>query len=582
MNVFFAFSRSSTNGPIIDCHHLDGILPEPRFCESMIQIGASGEIEILEYNDFKEDEDDAGSVCNIPDITNSAACIYYIFHLFAYLKQEEMNCGKFFGFSARDNILFEYYLLLLERYFELLAAEQIAEGNKPIRLFNLSEDDDEEFEYIMQQAKILLNMLSIASLEFRGNPEIPPKLFRVIDLFISQYQDALFLAALANFTEYNFRYLALGSIISEESSSGSQRLFQSSIEFRLFQPYFTGERLSSAFVLLLSYCRQYSAQEFRIAILNVTAFGMQKLPNEAAKEALNDIFTGLGKQDEIFQSILEAILVIVRENLGRILESLKFPVHPDEILKRFSDYLVGDFAEQHKFFCKWAQQDYPRDKLKHFLKEKSEKFPVAGIIFARLFSKAFIERGQKLSDAFDSGICGIVQGVNEHSKLQSIECKESPEKLHKQRKNLYERLPEEVLISSGCGVKTTISAALEHLRLRRQKIHQDRQAEWRDGGVALKRWETRSDEDNLESLQQFPKYQRLTRDLNQIDALIAVLQEYPKTKLLKDVQDENKKELDEILEKIRQVEDKQRQSHLKHQRFLNEAKKSILDRLFGA
>ena len=123
---------------------------------------------------------------------------------------------------------------------------------------------------------------------------------------------------------------------------------------------------------------------------------------------------------------------------------------------------------------------------------------------------------------------------------------------------------------------------MEHLRLTRQKIHQDRQAEWRDGGVALQRWETRSDEDSLDSLQQFKKYQRLTRELNQIDALIAVLQEYPKTKLLKDVQDENKKELDEILEKIRLVEDKQHQSRLKHQQFLNEAKKSILDRLFGA
>ena len=548
-------------------------LPESCFDPYFIERGPDGELVVLDNDDLD------GCVCKLPDIPNSGRCRHYISHLFAYLNERQISFGVFFGITVRDwtGELLEYYLLLVERYFQLLASA-------PQRLMNFEDDNDIGFLDKQDEAKILLSMLSLVSRDFTENPHILPILERVIDLFIEHFPDTLFMGILANFTESGIESLVLSE--ASQYSFHSKRMLQKLEGFKHFdisRQYFTHARFPGIFVLLLTnYCGEYSAQEFRTAILNVTAFVMQKLPNEAAKEALNDIFTGLGKQDEIFQSILEAILVIVRENLGRILESLKFPVHPDEILKRFSDYLAGDFAEQYKFFCKWAQQDYPRDKLKLFLKEKSEKFPVAGIIFARLFSKAFIERGQKLSDAFDEGISGIFQGVNEHSKLQSIECKESPEELHAQRRFLFSKFPEEVLISSGCGVKTSISAALEHLRLTRKKIHQDRQAEWRDGGVALQRWETRFDEDNLESLQQFKKYQNLTRDLNQIDSLIAVVQEYSGSKLLKDVQDENNKKIDAIIAEIRLVEDKQHQSHLKHQRFLNEAKKSILDRLFGA
>jgi hypothetical protein len=331
-------------------------------------------------------------------------------------------------------------------------------------------------------------------------------------------------------------------------------------------------------LLLTSYCDEYSPEELHTAILNVTAFIIKKLPNEAAMGALNHIFTGVEKQAEMLQFILEAIQVIEKENLGKLLEAPQFPIHPEESLKEISDYLGGDFVEKYKFFCKQVQSGYPKEKLKELLKTLSDKYFVAGIIFARLFNKSYIERGRKL--ALNADVCGKIQAVIEHSKILS-ECKGVPEELQEHRRFLIRRFPEEILVSSGCGMKTTISGALEHLRKYKQKKHQARQAEWREGGVASERWDSRFDEEDSDFLAQFPRYQRLTRDLNQIDALISELQKHSSSKLLKDVQDENNKDIERVNAQIRVFDDQKQRIRCEHELLIKEAKKSILDSLFG-
>lgn len=591
MNILFIFSNSEkwtffSQFEVID-NKFDETLPEVSFTESMIQKDVSGQIEIMKYNDSDISDDDC--VCIISDITTSDSCSYYIFHLFAYLKEGKISCEQFFGFNARYNhgVLFEYYLLLVERYFELLAAEQAAIGDEPNRLLNLSESDEEEFEEMKKQAKLLLNMLSLASLQFRENADILPKLYRVIDLFMKQFPDAFFLALLANFTEREIESLYLDDEIytgmqslCNKYSFHNKRMFQTLETFKHFpiSSYFTSERLSYTFIsLLTTYCGEYSAQELRTAILNVTAFVMQKLPNKAAMGVINQILIGLEMQSETFQFILEAILVIEKENLGKLLEAPQFPIDTEESLKRLSDYLGGDFVEKHKYYCKDVQTKYPRDKLKIFLKEISEKSFVAGIIFVRLFNNSYIKRGRKLTDAFDAVVSGRIQSVIEHSKILR-DCKEAPVELQRQLRFLNGRFPERILNLSGCGNKTTISAALEHLRISRQKIHEDRQAEWRKGGVALHRWESRFDKDDSE----FPKYQRLTRELEQIDALISELQKLSGSMLLKDVLDKNNKDIERVNAEIKVFDDQKHRIMQEYQRLRKEAKKSILDRLFGA
>jgi hypothetical protein len=425
-------------------------------------------------------------------------------------------------------------------------------------------------------------MLSLVSREFTENRNILPIMGQLIDLFITQFPDTLFMAFVSNFTELGIESLELPE--GSQYSLHSKRMFQKSECFKYFhvsRQYFTHARFPAIFVLLLTnYCGEYSAGERNAAILNVAAFVMQTFPNEAAMQALNQIFTGLEKQAEMFQFILEAILVIERDNLARILEAPAFPIHPDGSQKRLVEYLGGDFVEKYKFFCKQVQWGYLKDKLKELLKALSEKYFVAGIIFARLFNKSYIERGRKLAEAFDAEVCGRIQSVIENSKILDG-CKESPEEmmLRIQLRDLKEKIPSGILMSSGCGNKTTISAALEHLRKYHQKIHEARQAEWRDGGVALQHWDSRFYND---SDAQFLRHQRLTSELNQIDELISELQKHSGSKLLKDVQDENTKEIEHVNAQIKVFDDQNHRMRREHDSFLKEAKKSILERLFGA
>jgi hypothetical protein len=554
-----------------------------RFNPSRLSKSPSGDVQI------KMDGKDG--VCDPRLVETSEKCFHYIFQLMSFVHQSEMTIQEFFtkknDWRRReiiDGILFEYFLLLITRYFELIAAEESEYQD----LLDLSEDDDEIFEEKKKFGQILLGLLKLTSTDFPHNAGIMPKLHTLIDSFMHQFPDAMCLVVLADFSERGFESLYLDEESSftgmcscmNHESFRNERIFQNLDAFKdfLLSSYFTPERLSSTFILLLkTYCGEYSTQELRTAILNVTAFIMQKLPNEVALGIINQILIELEMQDETFQFILEAILVIEKENLGKLLEAPQFPIDAEESLKRLSDYLGGDFAEKHKYYCKDVQTKYPRDKLKIFLKEISEKSFIAGIIFARLFNKSYIERGRKLTDAFDAVVSGKIQSVIEHSKILR-DCKEAPVELQRQLWFLNGRFPERILNSSGCGNKTTISGALEHLRISRQKIHEARQAEWRDGGVALQLWESRSDKDDSE----FPRYQKLTEELMLIDSLISELKKYSGLMLLKDVRDENKKDIERVNAQIKVFDDQKHRIMQEYQRLRKEAKKSILDRLFGA
>ena len=558
-------------------------LPETCFHPSYIEKKPSGELEV------KADEDFDGCVCIIAEILSSDYCQRYIFHLFAYLKETDMSFGEFFGFTARHypGELFQYYLLLVERYLQLLLTEQAEEGEEPERLMDFSDDREMGFLEKKEEAQTLLNLLSLVFLEFRENADILPILYRVIDLFIKQFRDAFFLAFLADFSESGFDSLFLVDNIFEgmamsfsQHSFRSRRLFQNLESFKNFpiSSYFTTERLGGILTsLLTSYCDEYSAKELHKAILNVTAFVIKKLPFEAAMEALNHIFTGLEKQAEKFQFILEAILVIVKENIRGLLEAPAFPIHPDESLNGISDYLGGDFVEKYKSLCKQIQSSYPKEKLKELLKTLSEKCFVAGIIFARFFNKSYIERRHKF--ALNADVCGRIQVVIEHSKILS-ECKGVPKELQEHRRDLMRKFPEGILESSGCGIKTTIYSALEHLRILLKKKHDARQVEWKKGGVASQRWDSRFDRVS-ESPSQYSVHDRLSNDLSQIDALISELEKHCGFKLLKDVQDENTKEIERVNAEIRVFDDQKQRIRCEHERLIKEAKKSILDSLFS-
>jgi hypothetical protein len=189
-----------------------------------------------------------------------------------------------------------------------------------------------------------------------------------------------------------------------------------------------------------------------------------------------------------------------------------------------------------------------------------------------------------LEDVFDASVCGSIQSVIDHSKIMDG-CKEAPEEfsLRQELRALKGKIPEGILMSSGCGNKTTISAALEHLRKYHQRIYEDRQTEWRAGGVALQRWESRfDDDDDSDYLKKFPRYQILTSELNQIDAVMSELQKYRGGNFLKDFRDENTKDIERIYAQIKVFDDQKHQIRLEQARLLQEAKKSILDRLFGA
>ena len=197
--------------PVVRSHELINELPDENgFDYWMILRGPE---ELLAYN---KEENYANDVSDPSLISTSESCLHYIFQLMGYIHECEMPIEEFFfGIKNRwisreiePGILLEYFLLLVKRYFELIRDDDP-------RLYDLLEDDECEFEAKKKVAQVLLSLLNLASTDFRQNPHILPKLHSLIDAFMRQFPDAMYMVVLANFRISGFESLYLVEIIFE-------------------------------------------------------------------------------------------------------------------------------------------------------------------------------------------------------------------------------------------------------------------------------------------------------------------------------------------------------------------------------
>jgi hypothetical protein len=210
---------------------------------------------------------------------------------------------------------------------------------------------------------------------------------------------------------------------------------------------------------------------------------MMNLPNEAAFEAINKLFTELEKPAEIVDFLLEAILTIESKNLRGIVESPEFPIHPVESLKRIADNLTDDLTRKYDSWREKLKKLCPKKELVAALTAISEKSFFAGLIFERIFYKSFFDSKRKLEDVFDENVFESIKRVIDHSKiLDGI--KHQPEGL--QLKTKLSRLLEtrqtknDDFRSIGITEDMRIRHALnEVLKGAEQKRHDAQQTEWK-------------------------------------------------------------------------------------------------------
>lgn len=422
---------------------IDKLPKDSIFKPCLISRSSSGDLEINKDEDYEDGLSDPSLILTSRD------CLCYILQLMDYIHEYKICIGEFFfgnevHWKRRDiqpGILFEYFLLLVQRYFELIAAEEDDYQD----LYDLSDDDAEEFEEKKKIAQVLLSLLNLTLTDFRQNPHILPKLNALIDSFMRKFPDAMFLVVLAKFSERGFESLYLDEessntgmcSIMNHGSFRNERCFQTLSAFKDFQlsSYFTHARLCSTFTCLLkNYCApHYNETECKKAIVNVCAFLMKTLPNEAAFEALNQIFTELEKPAEMVAFLLEAVLAIESEHLRRIIESPEFPIHPVESLKRLADNLTDALTRKYDFLRDRLKKLCPKKELVAALTAISEKSFVAGLIIEQIFYKSLFDSNRKLEDVFDASVCERTQSVIDHSKiLEGI--KHQPEGLQLKKK----------------------------------------------------------------------------------------------------------------------------------------------------
>lgn len=519
-------------------------------------------------------------------ISTSRDCLYYILQLLGFIHKCEMSIGVFFGHETHHiyggiepGILFEYFLLLVQRYFELIAAEAVNVKD----LFNLSDDDVAEFEEKKKIAQVLLSLLNMTSTDF-GTPHILPKLYSLIHSVTHQFPDAMYLVVLANFREGGFESLYVDEDWSNtgmcscmnHGSFRNERIFQNLDAFKdfLLSSYFTTARLCSTFSCLLKdYCApHYNETESKKAIVNVCAFLMNTLPNEAALEAINQIFTELEKPTEMVAFLLEAFLANENEHLRGIIESPEFPIHPVESLKRLADFFSDVLTRKYDFWRIELKKLCPGKKLVAPLTAISEQSFVAGLIFQQIFYKSLFDSKRKLEDIFDVSVCESIQSVIDHSKR-------SHEKPKDQQQPIYFLLFSFLKTKFSDFSNMKVSTCLVHLRKEKQQLFDKKQKEYREN-VAGPIWNTKDSDDaitlaNLEAKGLFPAYRELCRNLEKVESMIEMLESHNPNQCLGEIEAKNTKEMDCMrLEKEKMK--------LEHTRLLQEVKKSILERLFCA
>lgn len=544
-----------------------------------------------EFDPYKISRDPEGSLeIDKEDpslISPSDSCLECIFQLLGFIHECEMNISVFFGHETHHiyqhiepGILFEYFLVLVQRYFELIVAE---EADDVQDLFNLSDDDGVEFEKMKKIAQVLLSLLNMTSTDFRQNPHILPKLNALINSFMRQFPDAIYLVVLADFSERGFESLYLDEESSftgmcscmNHESFRNERIFQNLDAFKHFRlsSFFTTARLCSTFTCLLKdYCApHYNETECKKAIVNVCAFLMKTLSTEAAFEALNQIFTELEKPADMFPLIVEAVLAIESEHLRGIVESSEFPIHPVESLKRLADNLTDALTRKYDFLRDRLKKLCPKKELIAALTAISEKSFVAGLIFERIFYKSLFDSKRKLDDIFDESVCGSIQSVIDHSKIL--------EEKSRDQQNIYPWLFSFLKMKFSNFLTMTVSTCLVHLRRERQELHDKKQIEYREN-VAGPIWNTKDSEDpitleNLKAKGLFPRYRDLCSSLEKVESSIKMLESHKPIQCLGEIEAKNTKEMDGMrLEKEKMK--------LEHTRLLQQVKKSILERLFCA
>ena len=562
--------------PVVRSHELINELPDENvFDYWMILRVPEG---LLEYN---KEEDYANYVSDPLLILTSESCLHYILQLMGYIHECKMPIEEFFfGIKIRwisreiePGILLEYFLLLVKRYFELIRDDDP-------RLYDLLEYNECEFEAKKKVAQVLLSLLNLASTDFRQNQHILPKLHSLIDSVMRQFPDAMYLVVLANFRGSGFDSLYLVENIFEgmcpsEYSFRNERIFQNLDALKHFRlsSFFTPARLCSTFAYLLkNYCEpHYNETECKKAIVNVCAFLMKTLPNEAALEALNKIFTELEKPTEMVAFLLEAILVIESEHLRGIIESPEFPIHPVESLKRLVDFFSDALTHKYDFWRIELKNLCHKKELVAALTAISEKSFVAGLIFERIFYKSFFDSKRKLEDVFDASVCERTQSVIDHSKM-------SHEKSSDSQTN-YLRLFSFLKMKFSNFLTMTVSSCLGHLQRERQQVYEKKQKEYREN-VALPIWNTKDSDDpitlaNLEAKGLFPAYRELCRNLEKVESMIEMLDKHKPNQRLVEVEVETTSE-------VKRMSSEKEQMRLEHTRLLQEVKKSILERLFCA
>jgi hypothetical protein len=297
---------------------------------------------------------------------------------------------------------------------------------------------------------------------------------------------------------------------------------------------------------------------------------MKTLPTEAAFDALNQIFTELEKLAEMVPLILEAILVIESENLRGIIESPEFPIHPVRSLKRLSDNL-DDLTRKYDFWRDRLKMLCPEKELVEALTAISKKFFVAGLIFELIFYKSLFDSKRKLEDVFDASVCERIQSVLDHSKILDEKSKDP--------QTIYPWLFSFLKMKFSNFLTMTVSTCLVHLRRERQELHDKKQKEYREN-VSKLIWNTKDSDDpitleNLEAKGLFPVYRDVCKILKKVESSIKMLENHKPFQCLREIEAETTKEMDGM-------RSEKEQRMCLHKRLLQEAKTSILERLFCA
>ena len=418
--LFHVLSKEEWRAVVRSQELIDQLPSENVFHPNLISRSPKG---LLEYNK-EEDYDDA--VSDPSSISTSESCLRYILQLMGYIHECEM-CIHDFIFVVEDrlssrkiepSILFEYFLLLVQRYFQLLAVEK-EEEEEDEELFKISDDENDRFENMKVHAQVLFSLLNFERRVGVDLPQVLPILHLLIDLFMDHFPYAMYLVVLGNYQENGIESLSL----VEQTFQGMQslcnvksfrdlRVLQTLDDFKGFSisSYFTApSRFDRIFSLLIKrYCVQlhYTENEMMAAIRNICAFLINKLSTESAFDALKHLFTELGKTpNECAQLLFEAIIQNEIQRIKLVLSNRDFSPNVQQIRTILGQSLLPEiFRDQYKALVTLFSKDADKGFLKQTLIDLTKSSSLAQLVFGSLFNSSMLPRipGKNLESLLDS------------------------------------------------------------------------------------------------------------------------------------------------------------------------------------